>query len=175
MKPRGPIVITGFMGCGKSEVARNLAQLLNLTMTDLDELITRAVGRSPAELIQQEGEREFREIETQNLKSLLTEQVAGVIALGGGAWIESNNRELIGQANGVSVWIDTPFEICWQRITNSSEDRPLGRSEEQARDLFDRRLPIYALSAVRIAVRDHDLPEELAMRIANKLSPPVTF
>ena len=166
----GPIVITGFMGCGKSEVARCLAQRLELAMTDLDELITRTVGRSPAELIQQEGDPNFRAIETESLASLLNQQTAGVIALGGGAWIESVNRDLVKKYQGISVWLDTPFAVCWQRITSSSEDRPLGRSEERAKALYLHRFPTYALAAIRIEVADHDTPETLAHRIKHELS-----
>ena len=58
------IVITGFMGCGKTRVARELARHLNLTMVDLDERITEKEGRSPAQLIVEEGEEAFRLIES---------------------------------------------------------------------------------------------------------------
>ena len=152
MKQRGPIVITGFMGCGKSKVARELALRRTVVMVDLDHWITRRVGRSPAQLINDEGERAFRAIETNELRELLQSDVAGVIALGGGAWIEEANRELIDQFNCTSVWIDTPFEICWRRITESEEDRPLGRTREEAEARYNLRKPIYALAMIHIAV-----------------------
>ena len=81
----GPIVITGFMGCGKTEVARSLAKRLNLQMTDLDELIAQIEGRTAAQLIREEGEHSFRAIETRTLRDLLDTNTDGVIALGGGA------------------------------------------------------------------------------------------
>ena len=92
---KGPFVITGFMGCGKSEVARSLANQLNLPMVDLDQVITTEEGRSPAELISEDGEPAFRSIENRILTKVLLEESARVISLGGGAWIESSNRELI--------------------------------------------------------------------------------
>ena len=95
MRRPGPIVITGFMGCGKSKVARELARRRNVAMVDLDEWITARVGRSPAELITEDGERTFREIETNALREVLQSGEADVIALGGGAWIEKVNRDLI--------------------------------------------------------------------------------
>src|ERR1044072_6028982 len=85
MKRPGPIVITGFMGCGKSKVARDRAPGLNVAMVDLDEWITARVGRNPAQLINEEGEPAFREIESNALREVLEAGEAGVIALGGGA------------------------------------------------------------------------------------------
>ena len=157
MKLRGPIVITGFMGCGKSKVARELAVSRNVVMVDLDELITRRVGRSPAQLINEEGEGAFRTIETNSLRELLESGEAGVIALGGGAWIEEANRELIEQFSCTSIWLDTPFEICWERIAASEEDRPLGRTREEAEARYNLRRPIYALAQLHIPGSADDL------------------
>ena len=150
MKRNGPIVITGFMGCGKSKVARELALRRNVVMVDLDEWITRHGGRSPAELINEDGEPAFRTVETNALRELLQSGEAGVIALGGGAWIEAANRELIDRYGCTSVWLDTPFEICWERIAASEEDRPLGRTREEAQARYDRRKPTYKLATVHI-------------------------
>ena len=117
-----PIVITGFMGCGKSKVARELGRRRDAVMVDLDEWITARVGRNPAEIITGDGERAFREIETNALREVLERRGAGVIAPGGGAWIEQANRELIDQYGCTSIWLDTPLEICWERIAASEED-----------------------------------------------------
>lgn len=165
MKRRGPIVITGFMGCGKSKVARELALRRNVVMVDLDEWITTRVGRRPAQLINEDSERAFRAIETNALREVLQSSAAGVIALGGGAWIEEANRELINQYGCISVWLDTPFEICWQRIAASEEDRPLGRTREEAQKRYDCRKPIYALAAIHLAVSSDDHVEHLVSRI----------
>jgi len=154
MKRGRPIVITGFMGCGKSKVARELARQRNVVMVDLDDWITARVGRSPAQLITEDGEREFREIETNALRELLQRGGAGVIALGGGAWIEKANRDLIEEYGCTSIWLDTPFEICWERIAASEEDRPLGRTREEAKARYDLRRPIYALAKIHIAFSD---------------------
>jgi shikimate kinase len=144
------IVITGFMGCGKTLVARKLARHLNLTMIDLDERITEKDGRSPAQFIVEEGEPAFRSIESTVLRELLQLDTAHIIALGGGAWIQEVNRNLINQEGYVSIWLDVPFEVCWARIEASSENRPLGRTKEQAKALYDQRKPIYQLADIRI-------------------------
>ena len=152
MTRRAPIVITGFMGCGKSKIARALARRRDLLMVDLDESITAQHDRAPAQLITDDGERAFRVIESEALRELLESGQAGVIALGGGAWIEEVNRELINQYGCVVVWLDVPFEICWARIETATEDRPLGRSREQAEALYEGRKPIYQLANIHVRI-----------------------
>lgn len=145
------IVITGFMGSGKTMVARELARRLDLPMVDLDERITHTQGRSPAQLIVEEGEPAFRLIESAVLRELLLTGSANIIALGGGAWIQKTNRDLIEESGYLSVWLDTPFEVCWARMEASGESRPLGRTKEQAKRLYDLRRPIYQLADVCIS------------------------
>lgn len=162
------IVITGFMGSGKTRVARELARRLDLAMVDLDELITTREGRSPAQLIVEEGEPAFRLIESTVLRQLLETDTAHIIALGGGAWIQKTNRDLIEEYNYLSVWLDAPFEVCWARMETSGESRPLGRTKEQAQTLHDQRRPIYQLAKIRIPVRDENF-EDLITLIVDKL------
>lgn len=169
MKVHGPIVILGFMACGKTEVSRLVAKELNLSLIDLDEEITSIVGRSPAALIRAEGEQAFRQVETATLNTVLTKASTAVIALGGGAWIEKTNRELLAAHKATSVWLDTPFEICWRRIEASTDDRPLGPTKAQARELYQRRLPIYRLATIRIEVDNADAPRQIAARILANL------
>ena len=170
MPSHRPIVITGFMGCGKSEVARALAKRLGVEMLDLDELITLETGRTPARLIDEDGEPAFRQIETITLATLLRKKSADVIALGGGAWIEKRNRDLLSEAEATTIWLDTPFEICWTRIELDPEDRPLGRTKTQAYELYQRRLPIYSLAAIRTEAAANDNPDEIAMKIETELA-----
>jgi shikimate kinase len=159
------IVIVGFMGCGKTEVANQLATRLSLQFIDLDSRITEVDGRSPAQLIREEGERLFRTIETRILTNVLSENESAVVALGGGAWTESVNRDLIREKPAVSVWLDTPFDICWERISTSNEDRPLGATRDEAHARFQRRLPLYQLADVRIGSNATDDPNTLALKI----------
>jgi len=170
MKLTGPIVITGFMGCGKTEVARTLARRFALTLVDLDQRIAEQHGRTAAQLIVEEGEPAFRIIETQMLRELLEENAAGVIALGGGAWITAANRDLILQHHGVTVWLDTPFELCWERIETSPQDRPLGRTRTQAERLYHDRRAVYQLAAIHLPVMAHETTAELVSRLERDLS-----
>ncbi len=107
------IIVVGFMGCGKTAVAEALARRLGCAMVDLDSFITDREGRSPAEIIVQDSEPQFREIETRALKVVLEEDAARVIALGGGAWMVDANRALVARHDCLSVWLDAPFDLCW--------------------------------------------------------------
>ena len=168
MKSPKTVVVTGFMGCGKSEIASRIAVCLNQSFTDLDEFITRTKGRTPAQLIREEGEPAFRLLETEALRELLNNQ-PGVVALGGGAWIEAINRELIKTNEAVTVWLDTPFELCWSRIAASSEDRPLGATREQAKARYKQRRPIYQLADITIVITPEDDPESITKRLVDLL------
>jgi shikimate kinase len=148
------IVIVGFMGCGKTTVAEALAQRLGCAMIDLDSFITEREGRSPAEIIVQDSEPSFREIETQMLKVVLEKNAARVIALGGGAWTIEANRELVAQHDCLSLWLDAPFELCWKRITSSGASRPLAPERQSAEALYDSRRPAYGLAEIRIDSRE---------------------
>ena len=158
------IVFTGFMGCGKSKIAREIARRLNVAMVDLDERITEREGRSPAQLIVEDGEPAFRAVETETLRDVLESGDASVISLGGGAWIQEANRALIEQYGCLSVWLDAPFDLCWARIESSEEIRPLGRSRDQAFALYEQRRPVYQLADVHVTIGEETL-EDLVARI----------
>jgi shikimate kinase len=164
-----PIIITGFMGSGKTSVAQALARLLDCPAIDLDQLITERQGRTPKEIIEQDGESGFREIETSLLREVLGQGAARVIALGGGAWTVQTNRDLIAAHNGFAAWLDAPFALCWQRITAAGRKRPLARNEEQARKLYEERRPVYGLATLRVTVQGKEV-EESARAIALRLA-----
>ncbi len=167
MKETPRIVITGFMGAGKTTVARELARTLGCDALDLDEFINEREGRGPRALIDEEGAAAFREIESLALADALKTK-ARVIALGGGAWtIERNRAALRSEPDCLTVWLDAPFELCWQRITNElgGEGRPLGREREAARRLFEERLDSYRLAALHVRAAPGESAAQLAARI----------
>ncbi|HXC71862.1 MAG TPA: shikimate kinase [Pyrinomonadaceae bacterium] len=161
------IVITGFMGSGKTRLARELARRLNLEMVDLDDRVTRREGRSPAQLIVDEGEDAFRSIESDVLRELLDTDGTDVIALGGGAWIVDANRQLIEEYGCLSIWLDVPFEVCWARIETSGDDRPLGRTRDEAKTRYDQRKPIYQLAKIHVEVTGEVDLDSVIARIKN--------
>ncbi|MEP6819869.1 MAG: shikimate kinase [bacterium] len=165
-----PIIIIGFMGTGKTTVAQELARKLNCPAVDLDELITEREGRSPGEIIEQDGEDKFRELETQMLREVLGEQSARLVAVGGGAWTIAANRQLIAEHGAFTAWLDAPFDLCWQRIEAGGEVRPLARSRELAQELYRKRRPVYELAGARIAVSDNESAAEIATKVIHAFS-----
>jgi shikimate kinase len=159
------IVIVGFMGCGKTTAAQALARELDCDMIDLDSFIAEREGRSPAEIIQQDGEAVFRAIETQALRAALENNDARVLALGGGAWTIEANRALVTQHNCLSVWLDAPFELCWERITSSGTVRPLAPDRVAAETLYEDRRATYQWSERRFEVSSEDSARMLADKI----------
>src|SRR5207253_7954578 len=140
-------VILGFMGCGKTTVATELARRLECKFIDLDSFITESQGRSPSEIIEQDGEPAFRQIESLALTEVLKDRDTRVIALGGGAWTIPANPTLIALHDCLTVWLDTPFETCWQRIINSSKTiRPLAPDRETAKRKYEARRSDYSLA-----------------------------
>jgi shikimate kinase len=167
------IIIIGFMGSGKTTVANELARLLDCRAIDLDSWIAEREQRCPAEIIEQESEAAFREIETRALNEVLRAAPGGsatIIAVGGGAWTIAENRQLIAERNAFTVWLDPSFELCWQRITAGPEVRPLARGRAQAQALYVARRPVYETADARIAVAEDESVAEIAKRIANALA-----
>lgn len=154
------------MCSGKSTVAAAVAAQLSASFVDLDEVVTQQVGKSPAKIIDDDGEEEFRRLETKFLNDVLKAGSA-VIALGGGTWIKPVNRELIRSYHAVTFWLDAPFDLCWRRITAESTDRPLGRDSAVARRLYEMRRGSYELADRRIDANENKSVAEIAAEIVS--------
>jgi shikimate kinase len=159
------IVILGFMACGKTTVANELARELECRSVDLDSLIAQREKRSPAEIITQDGEDAFRELETLALRDVLQDIEAQVIALGGGTWATPANRTIIALYDCLTVWLDVPFETCWKRIANANVARPLAPDRETAQHRFQIRRADYQLAEKQISVDDNRTATDLAKEI----------
>lgn len=166
------VVITGFMGAGKTTVGRALARLLGAPFVDLDDVVKELEGRGPRELIDEEGEEYFREAETRALRHALQESEARVVATGGGAWTLERNRSLVAAHDCLSVWLDASFDLCQRRIKDGGgpSDRPFARDPERARGLYEQRLAAYQLSDLRVRVTHESGVEEVAAAIAAALA-----
>ena len=170
------VVITGFMGAGKTTVGRALARLLGVGFADLDDVLTSDEGRGPRELIDEEGEEYFRAAETRALRRVLEEGAARVVATGGGAWTLERNRSLVAAHGCLSVWLDAPYELCRRRIEEqgATSERPFARDPARARELYEQRLAAYGLADLHISVAPEMSVEDLAAEIAAALAPPET-
>jgi shikimate kinase len=163
------IVIVGFMGCGKTTVAKALAARLECGMVDMDAAIAAQQKMSVPELIRERGEEAFRDAETSAIQVVLDRLQPRIIALGGGAWTLERNRDLINKHDCLTVFLDAPYDLCWQRITNHPVLRPLALDEFSAEKLFRERHALYALANIRVAVTDGTSADDLAAQIAEAI------
>lgn len=162
------IVLVGFMAAGKSRIGRLLAERLALPFVDTDAEIEGAFGMSIAEVFQTHGEPAFREAE----KRLIAEIVAGdakIVAVGGGAFLDANTRQLLIERTR-TVWLNPPFELILSRLSRSKA-RPLaaGKSTDELRNLWDERRASYAEAQVHVAVPDTD-PDSVADLVLERLT-----
>lgn len=161
--------MTGFMGVGKSSVARHLANLLGCERIDLDFFIEANEPRKIAEIIDADGEAAYRLIETQNLKRILAETNVRILSLGGGAWTVPENRDLIRREGMTAVWLESTFSHCWNNIRLSRKDRPLARDKRSARRLFDERQKVYCLADWHFIVKPDHTSFDIARQIAEEV------
>ena len=99
------------------------------------------------------------------LRELLRSAPGSVVGLGGGTWTIAVNRELIRSVDSVVVWLDTPFDVCWQRIEQDAQLRPMAPSRAAAEKLFSERLVFYQMADLRIAFASES-PLQIATNIA---------
>jgi len=159
------IVLLGFMACGKTSVGAELARRLECGFVDLDSFIKDRERRSPAQIIMEKGEHAFRDLETLTLSQVLQTQDAYVIAVGGGTWTIPANRTIITLYDCRTLWLDTPFDTCWDRIASFPTARPLAPNRATARKRFDERRETYALAERRIQVE----PGDTVKRVVDKI------
>jgi len=148
-----PIVLIGLMGAGKTSVGKRLAALLGVPFTDSDSRIVEAAGMSVPEIFASLGEPAFRDGERRVIARLLAER-PGVIATGGGAFVEARTRAEIAK-RGVSVWLRADLETLWERVRDRP-GRPLLQTADPKgtlADLHRRRMPIYAHADVAVDSR----------------------
>ncbi len=164
------IYLVGFMGSGKSTIGRLLAHRLGWSFFDTDEEIERAENTAIAHIFEHRGEAEFRRIEAAILRQHVGWIERGrpaVLALGGGAFIQPENRNTL-QDNGVTVWLDCPFETAARRVAQASH-RPLAHKTDELAELYHSRLEVYRLADVHIAVNSDEAAETVAAILSHPL------
>jgi shikimate kinase len=165
------IILTGFMGTGKSSVGKVLAAKIGYGYCDLDDLIIKHAKISINEIFEKFGEKYFRELETYMIKQVsLAENM--VIATGGGAVIKEDNRQLL-HSTGVIVNLEASVEQICSRLSDDAT-RPLlkdRKSLEQVKDLLKEREPYYADADIRIDTTGKKVEyvvEEILCRLKGK-------
>ncbi len=147
------VFLTGFSGCGKTTIGRELARLLGVVFVDTDELIRNHTGRSIADIFENDGESVFRRMERGVVDELSRNRQPRVIALGGGALLDRRTRERV-RSHGRLVYLSCSLKELCRRLKGTS-DRPLLRVHsavgltshdgrvKRVRELLNERLPYY--------------------------------
>lgn len=143
------VYLWGFMGAGKSTVARALARRLDWRAEDVDARIERQEQRDIPSIFRQSGEAYFRSLERQALLDLLPERGV-VVATGGGTPVDPANRALMLR-DGAVVWLDLPFDRVVDRIPADGR-RPLAADRFEMERLYNQRLVAYQQAHVRVDV-----------------------
>jgi shikimate kinase len=160
------IYLVGFMAAGKTTVARALATRLGWRAEDLDELIEARERRTIADIFGKQGEPYFRGVEREILKLLLPLRHV-VVATGGGTFMDADNRTAMN-LDGLSVWLDVPFDSLLARIPADGR-RPLAADRTQLERLFAVRQAAYAQAHLRVdagAAPAEEVAELIADRVA---------
>lgn len=141
------VYLVGFMAAGKTSVSRELARRLAWRAEDIDELIEARERLSVADIFARHGEPYFRAAERDILR-LLYPLRQTVVATGGGTFVETDNRAAIN-LDGVSVWIDVPFDEILARLPADGR-RPLAADPSHLERLYHLRRAAYQQAHVRI-------------------------
>ena len=150
-------VLLGFMGAGKSTIARGL----NPDFVDMDAMLEERLGMSIARFFEEKGEAAFRQVESEVLADLL--KTNQVVSTGGGVVISQKNRDLLKE-NSDNIYLKADFETLYQRISADKDNqRPLflKNSKEDLDAIFKERQAWYKEVASRVVDVARLSPEEI--------------
>lgn len=142
------IYLTGFMGSGKTTIGQLLGKHLNVPVIDTDQEIVRLSGQSIPTIFQKHGEAYFRELETDCLQKLPTENM--IVTTGGGIVMKEENRNWM-KDHGIFIYLYCDLSILFSRI-GQDENRPLAnqKTKQELEELFERRKSLYEEAHVHI-------------------------
>lgn len=157
------VVLVGPMGVGKSTVGQLLAERLGVGYRDTDDDIVAEQGRSIADIFVDEGESFFRALEKQAVRRAVAEH-HGVLALGGGAILDEDTRELLAGQRVVYLSMDVEEAV---RRTGLNTARPLlaVNPRRQWRELMEARRHLYEEVATAVVSTDARSPEEVTRAV----------
>jgi len=158
------LFLIGMMASGKSQTGPKLAELLMYKYIDLDNLIETVTKKTINEIFENDGEEEFRKLETNCLKETI-KIPSLVISTGGGIVTKTENWGVLRQ--GIIIWLNTNQEIALERLKNDIAKRPLLKGEDLSKmytRIFQSRKKLYSQADVRVEV-DNESVEEVSKKI----------
>ena len=135
-----PVFLVGFMGAGKTSVARKLARNVGVSAVDIDTYVERITGKRISALFDEVGEQGFRDIETQVLREFAHGEPR-LVSCGGGIVLRDENRTILKEG-GYTIYLQVTAAEAASRISNLAS-RPLLGNPEQAQRIIEDRLPLY--------------------------------
>lgn len=147
--------LTGYMGCGKSSIGREVAKRTGYKFVDTDREVEKLYGRTIAEIFEHEGEEAFRTSEREVLRRIASEGGNVIVATGGGAPCHGDNMEIMN-ATGETIYLKLSPEKLVRRLKPGQNHRPKlsGMDREQMLEYIERNLPlreeVYSCSSVVI-------------------------
>jgi shikimate kinase len=141
------VYLVGFMGAGKTTVARALAKRLDWQVEDIDDRVEKRERRDIPTIFRQEGEPYFRAAEQHELIALLPTR-GMVVATGGGTIVDPVTRELMLR-DGAVIWLDAPFATILERVPLDGR-RPLAADRIEMERLYNQRLMAYGHAHLRL-------------------------
>lgn len=163
------IILTGFMGSGKTTAGQSLARRLDLPFVDLDEEMVRIAGKSISAIFEEEGEPWFRAFERRTLRQVLDRKDSIVLSVGGGALIEPDAVSIVRGRPSQIIYLHVSLDELSRRLADG-DGRPMlaGDVQERTRTLYHQRLPRYLASA-DLTVDGGGDADSVALDIARKL------
>ena len=162
------LYLIGMMGAGKTTVGRLLASELGYRFLDTDEVITASAKRSINQIFAEDGEAEFRQLES-NVLSQISTYTKLTVATGGGIVLKRQNWSYLHQ--GLIVWLDASAELLYNRLKEDTT-RPLLQDSNpllKLRNILEQRESLYALADLRITLTESETPEEIAKRVITEI------
>jgi shikimate kinase len=164
------IVLTGFMGAGKSAVGRKLEELTGMEMVDTDDMIEQSAGMAISEIFEKFGEPHFRKLEKKAVKEA-SELKNHIIVTGGGVVLKEENINNL-RKNGKIIYLHAPAEVLYERIKDETH-RPLIQVDDpllKIKELLLFRAPFYANNDFTIDTADMSVDEvaDEVMKIIKK-------
>jgi len=164
------VVLTGFMGSGKSTVGPLLANRLGWKFLDADDVIVAETGIPISEFFAQHGEPAFRQRERETIARLIAGEPGLVLALGGGAIEDAATRDLLLNTPGtLLVHLEVTLTTTLSRCRGTEHTRPVLADETNLRARYDRRLPLYREAHVSLDVNSLT-PGEVVDALTRELS-----
>lgn len=162
------IILLGYMGCGKSTIAKKLSKSIQVPFVDLDEMIEKKLNLSINAIFEKHGEIYFRKIEHEVFADLMQSPEEMIIGLGGGTPCYANNHEFFKGENVFSIYLKASIETLFQRLHQNKSKRPLiaSKNEEEMREfiakhLFDRSF-YYNQAQYKVAVDEKSIEQTVS-------------